>query len=64
MGAPKGGNGVKFYRMAIENIKTGERDTYISKRQGAAPAGWKCVGVCGYFEHPARENKEHEQEER
>lgn len=41
---------MRYYRMAIVNIKTGERDTYISKRQGSAPAGWKCNGVCGYFD--------------
>jgi hypothetical protein len=35
--------------MVIENLKTGERKTYISERQSATPAGWKCVGVCGYF---------------
>ena len=44
----------KKYRMRIENIKTKERDTYISERQGAAPAGWKCVGVLGYFEEPTK----------
>jgi len=51
--------------MAIKNRKTGERDTYISKRQGAAPAGWECIGVCGYFETPARNEPkgEGEQEE-
>lgn len=43
------------YRMVIENIKTGERKTYTSATPGAAPAGWKCVGVCGYYEKPKTE---------
>jgi hypothetical protein len=42
-----------YYRMLIRNIRTGEKDTYISNRQGAAPAGWVCVGVIGKFEKPA-----------
>lgn len=41
---------MKYYRMVIEHIKTGERKTYISVHPGTAPAGWRCVGVCGYFE--------------
>ena len=41
---------MKIYRMIIENSKTGERATYTSKHAGAAPAGWKCIAVCGYFE--------------
>lgn len=40
----------KYYRNAVINIKTGQRDTYISERQGAAPAGWKNNGVCRFFE--------------
>jgi hypothetical protein len=40
----------KYFRMAVENIRTGERDTYVSEKQGSSPAGWKCTGVCGYFE--------------
>lgn len=40
----------KYYRNAVINEKTGQRDTYISERQGAAPAGWKNNGVCGFFE--------------
>lgn len=27
-----------------------ERREYISTKQGSAPAGWVCVGVCGYHE--------------
>lgn len=40
----------KYYRMVVENARTGERDSYVSVRQGASPPGWKCVGVCGFFE--------------
>ena len=43
----------KYYHMIIQRIgdKTGEtRKEYISKHQGSAPAGWVCVGVCGYHE--------------
>ena len=40
---------MKVYKMVIECIKTGERMTWNSPRQGAAPAGWKCISVCGYF---------------
>ena len=43
---------VKYYHMIIEPNAGGQRKEYISKRQGAAPAGWKCVGVCGYHEVP------------
>ena len=45
---------MKIYRMLIENIRTGERMTYTSARQGSAPAGWKCIGVLGYYEQPSR----------
>jgi hypothetical protein len=41
---------MKIYRMIIENLKTGERSTYTSPHQGAAPTGWKCVAVCGSYE--------------
>ena len=47
---------MKIYRMLIENIRTGERMTYTSTRQGSAPAGWKCIGVLGYYEQPSRDN--------
>ncbi len=40
---------MKIYRMIIENARTGERSSYTSQRAGAAPAGWKCIAVCGYF---------------
>ena len=44
---------IKYYHMIIQRIGdlTGEtRREYISRRQGYAPAGWICVGVCGYHE--------------
>lgn len=40
---------MKIYRMIIENTRTGERSTHTSQRAGAAPAGWICISVCGYF---------------
>ena len=39
-----------YFRMVIENTRTGERKTYTSTHAGAAPAGWRCVAVCGKFE--------------
>lgn len=48
---------MKYYRMAIRNKRTGEKDTYVSVHQGAAPAGWECTGVLGYFEKPKEERK-------
>ena len=44
---------MKIYHMIIQrkDDTTGEtRQEYLSRRQGAAPEGWKCVGVCGYHE--------------
>lgn len=41
---------MKIYRMVIENTKTAERKTYTSSHAGAAPAGWTCVAICGYYE--------------
>ena len=43
----------KYYHMIIQRPSdwTGEtRREYISRKQGKAPEGWKCVGVCGYHE--------------
>ena len=43
----------KYYHMIIQRIGdlTGKtRREYISRRQGYAPSGWICVGVCGYHE--------------
>lgn len=51
---------MKFYKMLIENPKTGEKKSYTSKRQGAAPSGWRCVGVLGYFEKPGKKREEKE----
>lgn len=31
--------------------KTSRRE-YISRKQGSAPPGWVCIGVCGYHEDP------------
>ena len=48
---------MKYYHMIVEKWWTGERKEYISKTQGAAPDGWKCVAVCGYHEEAkAKEN--------
>lgn len=41
---------MKIYRMIVENARTRERKQYTSPRPGAAPAGWICISVCGYFE--------------
>lgn len=55
---------MKYYHMIVErkcptNFDKPERKEYISTHQGAAPEGWKCVGVCGYHEEPnsRKENK-------
>lgn len=45
----------KYYHMIVQRRYdwTGEtRREYISTRQGTAPQGWVCVGVCGYHEVP------------
>ena len=52
---------MKFYHMIIEpkaNLigETDNRKEYISEKQGEAPDGWRCVGVCGYHEIPSRTN--------
>ena len=44
---------MKYYHMIVQRNSdwTGEtRKEYISKTQGAAPTGWKCIAVCGYHE--------------
>lgn len=53
---------MKYYHMIIEpenlapeNARKQRRE-YISRAQGSAPRGWRCVGVCGYHETP-RENE-------
>lgn len=51
---------MKYYHMIIakpDPLKFGDPDPatrreYISPKQGSAPAGWICIGVCGYHETP------------
>lgn len=48
---------MKYYHMIVEPIGNWPRETtgrkeYISTRQGAAPNGYRCVGVCGFHETP------------
>lgn len=41
----------KYYHMLVQSIKCPSMTkTYISPRQGSAPAGWKCIAVMGYHE--------------
>ena len=45
----------RYYHMVIQPIgqwpdDTNNRREYISTKQGSAPDGWRCVGVCGYHE--------------
>lgn len=50
----------KYYHMIVARPaaeRTGDTSTrreYISPRQGSAPEGWVCLGVCGYHEKPGR----------
>lgn len=37
------------YHMIVEDY-FGKRKEYLSSKQGEAPEGWKCVGVCGFHE--------------
>ena len=46
---------MKYYHMIVQPIgqsldDTSNRKEYVSTIQGSAPAGYKCVGVCGYHE--------------
>lgn len=41
---------MKIFHMIVEHNTTRERKEYLSKKQGAAPPGWTCVGVCGFHE--------------
>lgn len=42
---------MKYFRMRIENVKTGKVKIYISKTQGSGPGfPWKVTCVLGYFE--------------
>ena len=51
---------MKYYHMIIAKLdpeRPGETDDttrreYISPKQGSAPKGWKCIGVCGYHKTP------------
>lgn len=49
---------MKYYHMIIGREyaeRFGDKSTrreYISRHQGSAPAGWVCMGVCGYHETP------------
>lgn len=46
---------MKIYHMIIQKGEDeSTRKEYLSKHQGSAPAGWKCVGVCGYHEEAKR----------
>lgn len=49
----------KFYKMLIVPAGAADGDktnckTYVSTRQGSAPAGWRCIAVLGYFEKTGR----------
>ena len=54
---------MKYYHMIVarevaENVGDhSTRKEYISTRQGSAPNGWVCVGVCGYHEEKRKEKK-------
>ena len=55
---------MKYYHMIVAKAEaearndTSTRKEYISPKQGSAPAGWKCIGVCGYHEAPqAKKNR-------
>ena len=58
---------MKFYHMVVGKRweeSHGDKSTrkeYISRIQGSAPAGYVCVGVCGYHETP-KDTKETETE--
>ena len=51
---------MRYYHMIIarpaaENIgDTSTRREYIARRQGSAPEGWVCVGVCGFHDEPGK----------
>ena len=48
---------MRYYHMIVESNATGERREYISTKQGEAPHGYKCVGVCGYHDKPRQVQK-------
>ena len=47
---------MKIYHMVVgkkweeEHGDTSTRKEYLSNKQGSAPYGYVCVGVCGYHE--------------
>ena len=47
---------MKYYHMIIgkkweeEHNDKSTRREYISRKQGSAPQGWVCLGVCGFHE--------------
>lgn len=51
---------MKVYHMIIANPyaerwgDTSTRREYLSTKQGSAPSGWICIGVCGYHEYHAK----------
>lgn len=55
----------KFFKMLCipathDDNDRSEWQVYTSSRQGAAPAGWKCIAVLGYFEKAHRIRYEEE----
>lgn len=54
---------MKIYHMIVgkkweeEHGDTSTRKEYLSKKQGSAPDGYVCVGVCGYHEPVENETK-------
>jgi hypothetical protein len=53
---------MRYYHMIIErkiDWEGKDRREYISKTQGAAPEGWRCVAVCGYHDVPANKTEKH-----
>ena len=53
---------MRYYHMIIEPKDGGTRKEYISTRQGEAPEGWRCVGVCGYHDKPREVQKPYAKE--
>ena len=60
---------MKYYHMIIGipgRERMGDKSSrkeYISRKQGDAPEGWICVGVCGYHERREDESqRDHEED--
>ena len=57
---------MKYYHMIVGrqfNENMGDKSTrkeYISTKQGSAPTGYICLGVCGYHETPKERTKSDE----